>query len=292
MRDLFVSVNGLRLHVADAGGDGLPVLFVHGTGMVGQVWEPAARALGPGFRPLLLDRRGHGDSDKPPAGYQWADNAVDIAGVVRALGIEGCAGVGHSSGGTALVTAASDHPGLFSRVALIDPILMPRRAAAGSGSPMSERTRRRRSEWPSAEAMVASLRAKFPYNGWREDALWAYVRRGTAQRPDGSVALKCPPELEALMYQHDGTLDVFAKLAALRCPLLIVRAGNTDRFPRENAERARTVTPGCTLVELPGVTHFAPMEQPEAIAGLLRAFLLDQPTPGSGFDCGRRPDGP
>ena len=279
MQELFVPANGVTLHVVDCGGDGPPVLFVHGTGLVAQVWEPVARELHPRHRPLLLDRRGSGESDKPPEGYQLTDTAADIAGVIDALGIAGCAAVGHSSGGAALLVCGADHPGLIGRLALVDPIIFPRRTGAsplmprGGMNGMVETTRRRRTSWPSAREMFDSLGSRFPFDGWREDALRAFVNHGARRLPDGSVELKTPPELEAKMYQHDGTVDLFEKLAAFTSPLLIVRAARTDRFPREVAERAQATAPDCTLIEMPNVTHFAPMEQPDRVAALIREFL-------------------
>jgi hypothetical protein len=57
-------------------------------------------------------------------------------------------------------------------------------------------------------------------------------------RADGSVVLKCFPELEARMYQHAGSLDLFEEMARITAPVLIIRAAETDRVPRANAERA------------------------------------------------------
>jgi pimeloyl-ACP methyl ester carboxylesterase len=270
---MFVPANGLTLHVVDYGGEGPPLLLVHGTGMVAQVWSPVAAELQDSFRVLALDRRGHGESDKPETGYQRTDIAADIGGVIDALGIEGCAAIGHSSGGTALIVCAADRPGLLGRLVAIDPIIFLPRADSVAGNPMADRVRKRRGSWPSADEMYRALSAKFPFNGWAEDALWAYVNHGARRLADSSVTLKCTPELEARMYQHDGSLDIFAKLAALQNPLLIVRGGRTDRFPCEYAERARATAPECTLVEMPDATHFAPMERPREVALLARRFL-------------------
>ena len=244
MRDLYVQANGLRLHVVDYGGDGTPLLLVHGTGLVAQVWAPVARALTPEFRVLALARRGHGESETPASGYQWYDTAADIAGVIQALGIDGCPAAGHSSGATPLLMAAGDHPGLIGRMVLVEPMITARRTAPAVASAMVERTRRRRAHWPSAREMFDSLGSRPPFASWHEDALWAYVQHGTRLLPDGGVELRCRPEIEALMYQHDGTTDVYERLAAVPGPMLLVRAEHSDRVSRQSVER------GCAAARL------------------------------------------
>jgi pimeloyl-ACP methyl ester carboxylesterase len=62
-------------------------------------------------------------------------------------------------------------------------------------------------------------------------------------------------------------------MARISVPVLIVRGAETDRLPRANAERAARMIPRATLVEMPGVTHFAPMEEPEKVAELVLPFL-------------------
>jgi len=279
VRARFVVVDGVRLHVADYGGTGPPLLAVHGTGFCARLFDPLASYLTPHFHLLALDRRGHGDSDKPAGGYQLADFAEEIAGVVAALEIRGALALGHSAGGTALAMAEGRHRGCFSRIAMVDPIMFAARTAAvgvrAVAASMAERTARRRDEWPSAEAMREGLGGRPPYDTWSAAALAAFVRHGATARADGSVALKCPPAIEALMYGHNGHLDVFAELAPVTVPVLVLRGERTDRFPRENAERGVAAMRAARLAELPGLSHFAPMEDPAAVARAVLPFLLE-----------------
>lgn len=276
----FVSAGSLTLHVADYGGGGAPLVAVHGTSLVARVWDVLVPHLLPHFRVLAVDRRGHGESDKPEGGYQLVDLVPDYRAVVDHFGLTRPAALGHSTGASSLGIAAGRHPGLFRRVAMLDPIIFPRRDR-GEGPRLAralnlvERTARRRAEWPDAPAMFDDLSTKAAFARWRPEALWAYVRHGARVRADGSVVLECSPELEVRMYQHAGSLDLFEEMARITVPVLILRAAGTDRFPRANAERAVQVIPRATLVEMPDVTHFAPMEAPERVAELVRPFLLE-----------------
>lgn len=279
MRSHQVSANGVNLHVLEYGGDGPPLLAVHGTGLVARVWGVMVPHLTPHFRVFALDRRGHGDSDKPEGGYELEENAGDYAAVIKHFGMENTVGLGHSSGGTSLGMAAVRFPTLFRRIAMVDPIIFarpddPGLASIGAGaSSMVERTRKRRGSWPSAQAMFESLGSKAPFGSWQPGALWDYVNGGTDSAKDGSVTLKCPPELEARMYGHASALDLFAEFSRIPVPVLIIRGGRTDRLPRENAERAARVIPNAELVEMPELTHFASMEDPEGISRLCVEFL-------------------
>src|SRR5262245_27530260 len=55
----FVEVNGVTLHALDWGGDGPPVIMVHGTGRTGRSWNAIARRLRDTYRVIALDLRGH-----------------------------------------------------------------------------------------------------------------------------------------------------------------------------------------------------------------------------------------
>src|SRR3972149_240389 len=140
----YVRLKALQLHYLEWEGVGPPLLFLHGVGFLGRLWEPYAASLSPQFRGIALDLRGHGDSDKPPFGYQWQDWVGDLKDFLDALGLRGCLAVGHSAGGTVAALCAAWHPGSIVAAVLIDPILMPPRPGSDEGSTLGERTQKRR----------------------------------------------------------------------------------------------------------------------------------------------------
>jgi pimeloyl-ACP methyl ester carboxylesterase len=273
---------GLTLHVVEYGGDGPPLLLVHGTGLVAQVWGVMASNLRKDFRVYALDRKGHGESDKPEDGYQLEASADEYVAVVDQIGGEGWMAIGHSSGGTSLGLTAARRPNLFRRLVMVDPIIFPARrrvaTALDGAHAMADRTRRRRAHWPDAQAMFDDLSTKRAFKTWQPDALWDYVHHGAALGEDGRLWLKCPPEIEAHMYGHSGDLDLFDEFARISVPTLIIRGGLSDRLPRENAVRAATDNEHIRLVELPNLSHFASMEDPETVNRLSVEFLMDTPS--------------
>ncbi|HEV2088759.1 MAG TPA: alpha/beta hydrolase [Cryptosporangiaceae bacterium] len=115
----FVSANGSRFHVVEAG-TGPLILLLHG---FPEFWWTWRHQIGPladaGYRVAAVDLRGYGASDKPPRGYDAYTLASDVAGLIRALGERDAMLVGHDMGGFLAWTTATFHPRLVRRLAVL-----------------------------------------------------------------------------------------------------------------------------------------------------------------------------
>jgi pimeloyl-ACP methyl ester carboxylesterase len=112
----FVSANGTRFHVVEAG-TGPLVLFLHGFPEFWWAWQQQLRAISDaGYRAVAVDLRGYGASDKPPRGYDGYTMAGDVAGLIRALGERSAVLVGSGYGGVIAWTTAAFHPRLVRRL--------------------------------------------------------------------------------------------------------------------------------------------------------------------------------
>jgi pimeloyl-ACP methyl ester carboxylesterase len=109
-----------RLRVVDTGGEGDPVIFVHGTGGTGPYWGALVRELGD-YRCLLLDRPGWGFStDIAYAGQDYGILTADLlAQVLDGLGIERAHVVGASIGDVWALRLAQHHPSRVASVTLL-----------------------------------------------------------------------------------------------------------------------------------------------------------------------------
>jgi haloacetate dehalogenase len=119
-----VQANGLSINVT-WGGDGPPVLLLHGYPQTHATWGRVAPALAEQFTVVCPDLRGYGDSDKPPGGedhaaYSKREMAQDQAEVMRRLGFERFAVAGHDRGARVALRMALDHPQKVSRLAVLD----------------------------------------------------------------------------------------------------------------------------------------------------------------------------
>ena len=96
----FVSVNGVRLHVAEAG-SGPPVVCLHGWPQNWWTWRHLLTGLADTHRVICPDLRGYGWSDVPSGGYDKERFATDLLGLLDELGLERVCLVGHDWGGVA-----------------------------------------------------------------------------------------------------------------------------------------------------------------------------------------------
>ena len=86
------------------GGDGPPLLLLHGHPQTHATWHKVAPALAQRFTVLAADLRGYGDSDKPDSGpphtaYSKRAMAGDMVAVMRRLGFDRFDLAGHDRGG-------------------------------------------------------------------------------------------------------------------------------------------------------------------------------------------------
>jgi pimeloyl-ACP methyl ester carboxylesterase len=271
--------SGIELALYDSGGDGPLVLLHHASGFCAQVWNSLATPLRARFRVVTFDARGHGDSDKPADGYSWdvfADDLARLALILRSEGSPVFAVVGHSLGGTAAWLAAVHHPGLFARIALIDPVLITDAMAVrfavrapGSPPPASLTTRLRQERFGSRQEAFSTFRRQALYARFSDQALNDYVEGGLRVTPDGHVELKCPPRIEASIYALGATRGAFEPERVRVATLLL--SARDSRFYEAHALVA-SLTPSLRL-ETVGGGHLMPMEEPGKTADLIGEFL-------------------
>lgn len=108
-----VVVNGQTVAYRESAGTGRPVVFVHGNSSSSATWRPLLDGdLGRTYRCVAVDLPGHGDS--PPATdpgvYSMPGYGAQIAGLARKLGLRHAVYVGWSLGGHILIEAAPSLP--------------------------------------------------------------------------------------------------------------------------------------------------------------------------------------
>jgi pimeloyl-ACP methyl ester carboxylesterase len=274
-----VAADGLRIARAEGRGSGEPgVLAVHGTGFCKELWGPFAESLVP-RRLVAFDQRGHGDSGLPEPPFDWWDLGTDVLAVVAAGGPRRPVGLGHSSGGTALLLAEMLRPGTFLGLVLVEPVVFPGPAFRAEENPMSAQALRRRSSFVSPQEALESFRDRGLFARWAGPVLQAYVEHGFRQRGDRWV-LKCSPQTEAEFYRGATALDLWERLREVSCPVLLVGGEESDSQPPPVMAYLAEQFTGPTLEIVPGATHFVPQEQPEVLAGIVEEFVLGLGTPG------------
>ncbi len=115
-------------------------------------------------------------------------------------------------------------------------------------------------------AAAAGWRDKPLFADWTERALQRYLEHGLRDDAHG-VTLACAPEVEAAIFGHTGSIDLYARAADIDVPVHIVRA-TEGRFPRGLYEALAAKMPHGRVSTMAG-GHLLPMEVPEAVAELL-----------------------
>ncbi len=118
----YAQVNGTRLHYM-VGGQGSPVVLLHGYAETGHMWSPLMPLLARQHTVIVPDLRGAGGSDKPAAGYDKKNMARDIHELTSGLGFERVAVVGHDIGLMVAYAYAAQFPEDTERVVLMDAFL-------------------------------------------------------------------------------------------------------------------------------------------------------------------------
>jgi pimeloyl-ACP methyl ester carboxylesterase len=115
----FVTANGIRQHVV-IGGDGPPLLLVHGWPENWYAWRFLMPTLARDFTVIAPDQRGIGLSEKAADGYDSATLANDLVRLMDELGHDRFAVVGHDTGYIISYALAADHRDRVERLALAE----------------------------------------------------------------------------------------------------------------------------------------------------------------------------
>jgi pimeloyl-ACP methyl ester carboxylesterase len=263
--------DGEHAALHDLGGDGPPLLLTHGNGLNAGMWAAVVPHLRSTFHCFGLDFRGHGASqqvhERIPVERHWF--AAEVLAAVDAIGGRPVLAAGHSLGGAVLLRAEQQHPGTLRACWTFEPVLVPDTwDAKPPPSGLIEASRRRRMVFASVQEAVDRFRSKPPVAACEAEAVQAYVELGTAPQPDGTVRLTCSGDTEADIYESNEQLDL-SELSAVTCPV-VVAAGAAmamgNELPPMVAPLVAEALGDARLEVLPGVTHFAPMEDGALVA--------------------------
>jgi pimeloyl-ACP methyl ester carboxylesterase len=257
--------DGVALAVLDHGGDGPPVLLLHGLMGCARTWAPVAAWL-PG-RVLALDARGHGASGAhgPWTSERMADDAAELLERVGPAVV-----VGHSMGGLHGLLLAARHPELVRALVVEDMgVDFTGRDAAAAAAWFGAFPR----SWPSLDALRAAFAHPRPEFG-------DYMAESAVPDGDG-WRLAVRVEHAAAIAAEWARVPRWAELAAVRCPVLLVEAEESVAPPGQVAQVARRLR-DARHVRIPGTGHLvhrsAPREHRAVVEPFVRAHLDAQTT--------------
>lgn len=251
-----------------------PILIVHGLSYFSYDWIPVASALADSGREVVaMDMRGFGDSSwSPSRAYGVADYANDCIAILDHLGWETVNLMGHSMGGRNATWCAAENPDRIATLILCD--YSPVNARAGS-----RRVTKTVAGVPDSFATVDDALAYFgkdpgmsaedPYRK-RMEAYLRPVEGGYAIKRDTFHRERFQAILDGK--GPAGGPDMWAKLAEVSQPTLVVRGIRSDMFADESVQKVRETNSRITLVEV-DASHDVAGDAPDALVAEVNRFL-------------------
>jgi pimeloyl-ACP methyl ester carboxylesterase len=236
---------------------GAPVVLLHAWG---ESWHSFDRLLPllPGtIHAVAMDLRGHGDADKPAAGYTLAEVAADVAAFMDAVGVPSAVLMGSSSGGYVAQQLAITSPHRVTGLVLV-------------GSPRSLQGR------PSFDDEVDQLTEPVDA-AWVSKFLTWFPRFHPVPRWYIDGRIQDGVRMPAYVWRETLAGLVGARpptdTATITAPALIVWGERDEVLTREDQRALAAAIPASRLIVYQGTGHLVLWEQPERVASDLTAFV-------------------
>jgi len=260
--DGFVTVNGLRIHYVDFGGDGRPTVAIHGIASSGWSWADVAAGLGSSARVIAPDLRGHADSQcSPTDSYGSEDAAADIAALIQELQLGEVDVIGHSWGGLIAVALTAQGDVQVRRLVIVD--------IAPSSTAKPEEVPPRQVEFDTWEAALESERKRSPR---ATDAAITNLTDRTYRPAEGGRFVKKmdPSFLTRWQFRAEDHWEALRKLGQ---PALVVKAAGSQTIPEDVAERMASTLPHGRRATVQDSGHAIHVENPAGLLAAVKPFL-------------------
>jgi pimeloyl-ACP methyl ester carboxylesterase len=258
----------VELHY-EISGNGPPILFIQGIGVVGGCWRPQATALDAHYQTLFFDNRGIGKSLPCTGTISIETMAEDARALMDAVGWESAHVVGHSMGGVIAQQLALDTPQRVRSLSLLCTFARGKDAARLTPSVL----------WMTLRTRIGSRkmrRTAFLEMLWPADALRNADTDELAERVAQLVGRDLSEQPPVLMKQlmAMGRHDASARLKELsNIPTLVLSAEQDPiALPRFGKMLADAI-PGAHFEVMPNSSHGMTIHKPDEVNHRLRNFL-------------------
>ena len=264
---VFLSVDGVRLHVRDTGPRDAPVvILLHGFGASLHTWEAWAAILQADHRVIRFDLPGFGLTGPDPTGdYGDARSMQVLAALMDRLGVGKASLVGNSMGGRIAWSFAALHPARIDRLVLVSPDGFASPGLAYGVAPKLPLLIRLLPYVLPTAMLRSSLAAAYGDPAFLTDDLLARYR-------DMMLAPGVRRAIVARMAQQV-LVDPEPLLRRIKAPTLLLWGEQDAMIPISNAADYERDIPQAELVRFPGIGHLPQEEAPALSAQAVRRFL-------------------
>jgi pimeloyl-ACP methyl ester carboxylesterase len=273
----YLDTGGLRQHVV-TGGQGPPLLLVHGWPQTWYAWRLVMPALAREFTVIVPDQRGCGLSGRPADGYDTGTLAGDLAALMDALGHQRFAVAGHDTGMWIGYALAADHPGRVTRLAVAETPL----PGVSPSPPLFANAHLNNALWHFAFNRLAAVNDQLVTG--REEIYfgWQFATKAARPLPDSAVrhyvgTLAADPGALhasfAIYRALDATVAQNQQRMTRRLTLPVLGIGGEHSLGDQVADTMKLAADDVQTLVIPGCGHHPAEETPEELVTALTAFL-------------------
>jgi pimeloyl-ACP methyl ester carboxylesterase len=278
-------MGSLRVHHTH-GGQGAPVLFIHGLGSAGYIeWRFNLETLAGHNHVFAPDLPGFGRTDKPRARYGIPYFTRFIERYLDGRGLHSVTVVGASLGGRIALELTLRHPGLVNGLVLINSLGLGRpnvRVSYGLvtiprvGEALMN-VARDALHW-APPAMIRRFAGRYAGHSadlerTMDDEYLDLVRELYAAEGYRGAYLATVRSLLTPAAIFGGEYDVTKRLNELKVPVQLIWGADDPLFPVAHAARAHSLIDQSRLAVIEGAGHTPQAERPEEFNRVLRKFL-------------------
>ena len=273
MSSISTTSNPVRLHVEDSGGDGRPVVLIHGWPLSAEAWQAQVGPLrDAGYRVIAYDRRGFGRSEKPDGGFEYDTLAADLAGLLEERDLRDVTLVGFSMGGGEVARYVGNHGEERLRsvvfAAAVPPCLMKSEDNPdGPLTPEAAKQKQAAFEGDREAFFDGFTRIFFSANG--------ALKVTESQRQDAiTLCRQADPKAALGCMQAFATTDFRDDLAKVTVPTLVLHGDSDATVPFEGSgKRTHATIAGSELVLLRDAPHGCNVSHADEFNAALLKFL-------------------
>lgn len=274
-----IEVNEIGIQVYENGNiSGEAILFLHPQGSSSKIWEKAIPSFEEDFHVILMDLRGHGESDKASNGYDVFSQCKDIKGVIEKLGKKKAHLVGNSLGGDIATAFASIFPENVISLTNIDSGMINYIGEDGERNLTKEevleefKNRQIKSFSSKAELLkyVESLCPKEKWDFYFEE--W-FKFVSLYEVEEERISYQIPPFINVQIMEMVCDLNYKDLYKNITCPILFLPAEKEDHLTikLKNIEEAKRQTFVKTCI-IPGSKHLMILDQAEEVCHRILEF--------------------
>ena len=264
-------------------GDGEELVqFLHANAHVPETYRKFLEGIGQKkYQFVLPHQRPLWPGSDPRELKHWSVLADDIIQHMDATKRKGVIGIGHSMGAIASWLAAVKRPDLFSKLILIDPVILPLKLVRNQRFipywiqkrwfPIVKIAANRRDHWSDVEALESHLGSKKVYKRF-DSEVWAdFKAHSVVSVEQGGLTLRYPRAWESKVYSSAPNLWPLMKENP--CDITIIRAEYSDVINAEIWSLIKAQMPHANLIEIKNTGHLVPFEKPLELAEMIKKVI-------------------